>query len=399
MTGRINQSLMYIILLLVTGLSLVLVNCGGDDPNGPTDPPVITTFSANPSSNLARGDSTLITWGVRDADSVILMPNNRPLTPADSGQEWLFPLAPTTYTITAYNDNGLDTASAQVAWTAVSVDPVNGLIYRGEMGSSNLDRQLIFRVVDGSGQLLPGEVLSYRIRQGDGTLSPTSGVGQDTLSYTFDGALGYAVVEAAAPGFDTVEVAIRANRPLPGPNGQGQYVLFSETYQEVLDWNGPPEAIDVDPNCYFNYAVYETSKEVVFLIEDSNFDGLTTPDEQVLGCIFTSGYPYDTPDGIGIGSHLNDLAAVYGAPDTSFTDPTPPAALVYLYGVGPEDTTIFIDNPPRMTFFANPSDSVIFEMHLLQGSPCTIAPGLAAKPSNGRTNRDRSGSYRSAIVD
>ena len=99
---------------------------------------------------------------------------------------------------------------------------------------------------------------------------------------------------------------------------------------------------------------------MVVILED-NGDGVPQNLEPVYGVIVNTIYDKKTAEGIGIGSHISDVIAAYGPADTSYLDPTPPAADVYVY------------YDPNMVFFADPSDSSVFEIHLIY-TPVAGAP-------------------------
>jgi len=97
-------------------LTLVIVaGCPGDDDNGtkPTQPPDITIFSAVP-GDILPGDSALITYKVSGADSVVLKPAGTKLTPVDSGQVYVKPAVPTSYSLLGYNKGGQDSAAVRI---------------------------------------------------------------------------------------------------------------------------------------------------------------------------------------------------------------------------------------------------------------------------------------------
>ncbi|MGH8015616.1 MAG: hypothetical protein ACREBV_05450, partial [Candidatus Zixiibacteriota bacterium] len=157
---------------------------------------------------------------------------------------------------------------------------------------------------------------------------------------------------------DTVNVFLRANTLIPGVGGQGQYILFSELYFDVKNFNGDPASVDEDPAFWINYANYESALHVVFVIDDTNQDGLAQNIEEVLAILMTDGYTGKTKDSIGIGSTYNELKAIYGPPDTVEYDPSPPPALVIVYdSLG----LVFFTN----TVVGNPVDTnvSVFEIH------------------------------------
>lgn len=88
--------------------------------------PTIVSFSANPSTVPASGDSVTLSWKVNDADSLSISPGIGKVTPADSGSIKVFVSASTTFTLTATNSAGNVTATAQVD-AALSMT-VNGYV-------------------------------------------------------------------------------------------------------------------------------------------------------------------------------------------------------------------------------------------------------------------------------
>jgi hypothetical protein len=82
----------------------------GQDPD-PSPRPTIVQFTANPMEILA-GDSSTLTWNVRNATSVTINQNVGTVDP--SGSRAVTPPATTTYTLTATNASGSVTADATV---------------------------------------------------------------------------------------------------------------------------------------------------------------------------------------------------------------------------------------------------------------------------------------------
>jgi|GEM_PF-1673161 len=98
--------------------ALMLAGCPGDNdkPVTPTQPPDIKIFTAVP-GDILPGDSTLITYKVSGADSVILRPTGDKLTPVDSGQVYLKPAVPVVYSLLGYNKGGRDSAAVSITMT------------------------------------------------------------------------------------------------------------------------------------------------------------------------------------------------------------------------------------------------------------------------------------------
>lgn len=229
----------------------------------------------------------------------------------------------------------------------------NGLCYKGSMGSNTTDNPLTFRLTDEDNDNYPYRRINFSLLEGDGELSATSVEtdkdGEAVIQYLFNGSLGHAVIRAAYSDITPSDVYIRASTIIPGVDGQGQYVLFEDTYKDVKDFNGLPASVDVDPNYYLLYVNYEAAKGVVVMIDDENQDELISDDEDVIGVIVNTIYTGKTADSIGIGSTIADLRTAYGTPDMVWYDPTYPPAVVIqysllgmtCYGERASDTTIF----------------------------------------------------------
>lgn len=118
-SGNISRIKNGLIVLLMLALATVIISCGDDDdPNGPDNPPVISVFQANP-IDITPGDSTLLTYRVTEADSVVLFPDGTKLASASNGSVYAKPALPTEYTLVAYNSKGTDSASVVITMNAV----------------------------------------------------------------------------------------------------------------------------------------------------------------------------------------------------------------------------------------------------------------------------------------
>ncbi len=314
-------------------------------------------------NRILNGDSTQLSWNATKADSIVIDNGIGKLSNAQSGTLWLKPTATTAYTAIAYNI-GTDTATATVAVeNPESIDASEGLYYKGEMGSAALTPLLTFQVIDAAGGASTQAWIHFELLGGDGTLSADSILpglaGAAYPTYNFSGSFGYADLRAKVKGVDSVDVYLRANTLIPGLGGQGQYAHFGDPYSVARGFNGNPEG--VTPVGYINYVEYEQTLGVVLMVLDTVPNDVADGIEPIYGVIVNTVYDKKTADGIGVNSHISDVIAVYGQPDTSYLDPTPPAADVYHY-----------DDPP-MDFFADTADSLVFEIHfkapLVEGSP------------------------------
>lgn len=319
------------------------------------------------------GDSTKLEWQTERADSIVVNSGVGKLTPADSGGLWLKPTVSTDYRAIAYNGIGRDTVdfSAGVEVPAAVVAG-NGAYYKGIMGSNTLVPTLDFRVEDADGNPLTLPWIHLSQTQGDGTLVPDSIQGSGPVDFTFSGTMTHAVVQAVLTGVDLAAANIRTNAIVPGPGGQGQYILFNDFYSAAKFLNGNPESIDEDPNVWLNYAVYETSLGVVFLVLDDNQSHSAEDTEPIIGVIFTSNFTgAKTSDSLGIGSTIDNFRAVYGVADTTYYDDQEPVAQAFIWRT--EGISIFT----TVT-----SDSTVFEMHIIEpAGKKALALSSAAKTS------------------
>ncbi|MFQ6009425.1 MAG: hypothetical protein ACE5K8_10805, partial [Candidatus Zixiibacteriota bacterium] len=238
----------------------------------------------------------------------------------------------------------------------------NGLYYKAD---SLAQKPLVFAVADRNNNYLPNQSILLSVIDGDGILSPdtmiTDSTGTASFTYTFTDTVGHAVIRLTAPDVDTIDVLIRRSTLIPGPRGQGQYVLFDDVYNDVLRFNSSPASVDVDPNYWIVYANYEATFGVVVVIDDADSSETAATSEQVLGVIVNTVYEGTTTDSIpiGIGSTLSDVRTVFGDPDTVRYDPPPP-------GAPPEDSAVYIRYLNKgLTFYGDfTKDTNIFEIHL-----------------------------------
>lgn len=298
----------------------------------------------------------------------------------------------------------------------VPLDPgiylANGPVYKGEAGTAGLTPQFKVGVADADGDLLTQSWLIVDLIRGDGTLPDSVQTGSDgyaTLSYTFSDTLGYADVQLMSRDYDTVLARLRANLMRPGDEqsvydtlidntvtppetlilldtmtiaGQGEYIIFDDTYGSVKAVNGNPASVDVHPALWVTYANYEASRGVVVPMEDVVQDEVAQDFEPVLGVIVNSVYEGTTAGGVGIGSGIADFRAEYGQPDSIDLDVDPnfdPTHAIRCKYIEPE-MIFWCDTLP---------DTNIFEMHFYwkpmpivlgaSGSDHKVTPRAAAK--------------------
>jgi hypothetical protein len=315
------------------------------------------------------------------------------VSPVDSGQMTIYPLNTVGYRSIAYSIYGNDTVTVNVrVKKPASVRTLLGAYYKGLMGQSALSPALNFAVADAGSIFLDNMWISLTLLEGDGALSPADSVltnssGLGNVTYNFSGSRGHAIVQAYFRDVDSVSAYLRANTIIPGVGGQGQYILFTEKYLDVKNFNGNPNSVDVDPIFAVTYANYESNLNVVFVINDANVDEIAQDTEDVLAIILTSGFNEKTKDSIGIGSTYNELKAVFGPPDTVEYDPTPPPALAIIYdSLG----MVFYTN----TVSGTPADTnvSVFEIHM--SDFVSRAPSARQETSQSLRAVERSSHYR-----
>lgn len=331
----------------------------------------ITIFAVS-QAVIPGGDSTQLSWATTNADSIVVTGGIGKL-PTSSGTLWLKPSVTTNYRAIAYNI-GRDTAFAPVTVEiyAALENTANLTYYKGVMGSSQMDQTFGFRIRTTDNRTATKLWIHYELVEGDGTLSADSILsGSVQPTYTFSGALGHAILRAKVPGKDSIDVYIRADALIPGPGGQAQYILFSDKYAWVETYNGTPAAMVQDSRPGFEWLIYvdyELALGVVVMGYDCSGNGQMEATEPLYGIIINGkgpGYSQKTVDGLGIGSTYNEVLTAYGQADTSYFDPTDPPADVYFY------------DSLGITLFANPSDSVVFEMHLIDPVSPIICGGAS----------------------
>lgn len=270
----------------------------------------------------------------------------------------------TTYSFT--NISADHTISATFALIPFVLTADNGLYYRGALGGNTLTPQLIVTATDSAGVSANQWINLIRV-SGDGALGAdslmTDASGKIAPSYTFSGVKGNAQIRALWPSKDTLDVFLRASVLEAGDSAQGQYVLVGDTYKTVKALNGLPERVDVDPNFWLTYAVYETALGVVVILNDIDQNEVASDFETVQGIIVNGGFAGTFAGGLGINSTVGAMDTIFGLADTTYFDPTSPPAWVYVY------------RSLGITCYANQATPRrIFEIHLTR--PSAPAPAV-----------------------
>ena len=251
---------------------------------------------------------------------------------------------------------------------------VNGLYYKGVMGDTIPDTVLQFAVADKNDNYLPNQQIQLYRLEGDGHLNPksitTDSSGIAGFPYVFNGSLGHAVIRLVAEGIDSLDIFLRANTLIPGPHGQGQYVLFDDTYADVKNFNGDPASVDIIMNPFnhpFIYVNYERMLGVVVMVYDIDLDKTIYDTSSVYGVIVNTNdyttYTGTTAEGIGVNSSLSDIREAYTEPDTIRYDSAPPDS--------PGDSAVYIRDLDRgLTFYSDfTADTSVLEIHLIEWIP------------------------------
>ena len=122
--------LRYKTFILINALIVTLLLVSSCDEDSTTEPqgnkPTIVSFTADPSTVPAGGDSVKLTWVVSGATSLSISSGVGSVTPNDSGSVTVFVSSSTTFTLTATNSSGDATATAQV--TVAQSVTVNGYV-------------------------------------------------------------------------------------------------------------------------------------------------------------------------------------------------------------------------------------------------------------------------------
>lgn len=342
-----------VLIILLTVTTFLACN---DSPTKPKNPPVIISFTAVP-ANLSPGDSSLLSYETKGADSLMLFPGNIKLTNPAVGSRYVKPDWATDYILVAYNRYGRDSASVRVNVAVLQV--LNGLYYKGEMNSDILSPLLALQVLDAESEPIQDTFIHVDIVEGDGTLSADSVQpgADDTafVTYNFNGLLGHAVLKVAVPGVDSAEVYLRARTIIPGDLFQGQYILYQDTFGLIQAFNGAPaEVVNPEPGSGYLVLDYETAKGVVFLVgEVGAINGQVSTMDTVFMILITSPVGGTTSEGITVGSTYPELYAAYGAPQTSGSYPSYPG-----------DTILYYDSL-GLKFWCNKADTVVNQIDLI----------------------------------
>lgn len=270
-----------------------------------------------------------------------------------------------------------------VIWIACNDEPdgptspdrlisVNGNYFKSQIGLTTSDRPMTVRLTDKSGNRYPNKWIKFELLEGDGLLDAdslqTNSSGEVTIRYSFSGQLGHSVIRASYGTLNSLDLFNRISTIIEDVGGQGDYTLFRDTYQDVLNFLGNPQGTAEDPTSWLNYAEYLDSTGVVIMVHDQDSSTTVNPIEDVLGVILTSELDPDTKDtiyayrgkslgGIGIGSTAAEVQAVFGIPNLKEFDPTYPPAHVYHYD--PVGAVVFFD-----TVNTAPGDTLAMEIHV-----------------------------------
>ncbi len=209
---------------------------------------------------------------------------------------------------------------------------INGIHFKGTMGSNVLDKKLQFAVTDGQGNYIPEKQIQLVQFDGDGSI-PRSVISDSTgiaeFVYGFSGSESISRILLQADSL-RLEIHVRADALIPGAGGQGSYVLFSDRYSNVKNYLGTPDQIDSFQDHSIIYINYENSIGVVVMLYDIDQDRTVYDTSAVYGVILNKTYStktHTTPP-IGIGSTIDELRSAYGIPDEIFNDPPRPATVV-----------------------------------------------------------------------
>ena len=245
--------------------------------------------------------------------------------------------------------------------------PVNELLhYKGVMGDTIPDTVLQFAVADKNDNYLPNQQIQLEPHGGDGELShrsiTTDSSGTAGFWYAFTGDSGHAVIRLVTEGIDSLDIFLRANTLIPGPHGQGQYVLFDDTYADVKKFNGDPASVDTYIDHPIIYVNYEESLGVVVMVYDLDTNAVIYDTSSVYGVIVNTVYEGKTADSIGVGSPVDSVreAEAFGLPDSIWfydnDDPAERAVVLEYFDLG-------------LTFYCDTADTNVEEIHMIEWVP------------------------------
>jgi len=225
------------------------------------------------------------------------------------------------------NGNGPDNPANKVI-------AINGIYYKGTMGSNVLDKKLQFVVTDSEGKYIPDKQIQLYQFDGDGSIPKstiTDSTGIAEFTYGFSGTESVARLLLRADDSLDLEIHIRADALIPGAGGQGSYALFTDRYSDVKNFLGQPVNVDIIPGDHeIMYATYESTLGVVVMLYDRDLDKTVYDTSSVYGVIVNSIYDVTTQSSppIGIGSTLDEIRSAYGAPDTIYFEMPRPEIIV-----------------------------------------------------------------------
>lgn len=259
----------------------------------------------------------------------------------------------------------------------------NGDYYKGTMGDSVLTPELTYAVRDASGNNIPGQHIQIEPLEGDGTpVARSVTTGSDGLAHSwhkFSGKLGHAVIRAVGlGGADTTLAFVRASTLIPGDHGQGQYVLFDDTYADVKHFNGTPASVDTYPDHEIIYVNYEAAAGVVVMVYDLDYNRVIYDTSAVFGVIVNTKFTDTTAEGIGIGSDQWQVMAAYGT--TSMV---------------PDGNDVRMDyDSLGLSFYLDADSFYVFEIHLRETTTPTVTTSGTLSRTAPKTSGTRPHNYR-----
>ncbi|MBU8932705.1 MAG: hypothetical protein KOO62_01740 [candidate division Zixibacteria bacterium] len=322
-----------------TTYSLVAYNTYGVDSASVS----VTMFSAAaeiidvaffPLRVVADQTSTL-SWKTIRADSLVIDQGVGRVDDPDLGNVIISPVQGAWYRVIAYSVYGNDTAMIWLTLSSRSaIEPLNGLYFKGIMEDSTTHLPMQFAVVDDSGHYLINQQIQLSLVAGDGSLDPrsilTDSTGVTEFTYGFTGNYNRALIRLNITGIPSVYADIRTDALVPGAYGQTQYILFDDTYEQVVAFNGQPASVDTYEGHSIMYVNYESTLGVVVMLYDRDQDRQLYDTSSVYGVIVNTSYQgqTNTTPPIGVGSSLADLRAVWGDPSRLYYEEPRPAIVI-----------------------------------------------------------------------